>query len=561
MQQSSNDLTNMVRLYVATGDPQYRRYYNEILAIRAGTAPRPRDYDNTFWDRVLAQGPGFIRYGKRDSLTAQMHAAQFTPAEFAALAASLRASNGLAGVEERVMNAVAPRIRRGVGASYLAEVAPEYHQLVGRGYLVQKGVIMAAVQRFIGVVNRLTAKAVSHAQARSSHLVAAEIAVLEEVAGAFNAMGDAIETDIAAREQAEHEAVIARHVAEHASRAKTTFLAAMSHEIRTPMIGVTGMLEVLERTELTPQQRQMVATAQSSAQSLLLIIGDILDFSKIEADKLELAPSTFAIRPLLRTTVETFVHTASAKGLLLSWSADERIAPAQVGDALRLRQTLSNFISNAVKFTDAGGIEVTAVVTDESPDVQTLEFAVTDTGVGVMPEQQARLFQEFAQAQASTSSSHGGTGLGLVICKRLAILMGGDVTMESVAGSGTTVRLTVPLPIGDPAQIEETGTAGSGALPTSWQPRSAATRRRPARRAPRSSRSAPTSCRTSPSAAPRRGWTTSRPSRRRSRSWPASCTAGCRSWSGPPLPRRPWPRRRRRPRSSAARSTRPRSAP
>jgi two-component system sensor histidine kinase EvgS len=279
-------------------------------------------------------------------------------------------------------------------------------------------------------------------------------------------MAGAVESDVAARERAERDAVQARLTAEHASRAKSTFLAAMSHEIRTPMIGVTGMLEVLAQTELSPQQRQMVATAESSAQSLLQIIGDILDFSKIEAGRLEIAPTTFALRPLIGAAVETFVHTASANGLLLTWSVDERLAAAHVGDPLRLRQIISNLLSNAVKFTEVGGIEAALRVLDESSEAQTVEITVTDTGVGVPLDQQRHLFDEFSQAEAATAQRFGGTGLGLVISKRLALLMGGDVTMESAPGVGTTMRLTVPLPLGDPAAIDPATVRVSGKLPT-----------------------------------------------------------------------------------------------
>jgi two-component system, NarL family, sensor histidine kinase EvgS len=279
-------------------------------------------------------------------------------------------------------------------------------------------------------------------------------------------MAGAVESDVAARERAERDAVQARLTAEHASRAKSTFLAAMSHEIRTPMIGVTGMLEVLAQTELTAHQRHMVATAQNSAQALLQIIGDILDFSKIEAGRLEIAPTTFALRPLVGAAADTFLHTASAKGLLLTWSADERLAAAHVGDPLRVRQIITNFLSNAVKFTEVGGIEVAARVLDESSEAQTVELSVTDTGVGVPPEQQRRLFEEFSQAQPATAQRFGGTGLGLVICKRLALLMGGDVTMESAVGTGTTMRLTVPLPVGDPGAIDPATAGAPRRLPT-----------------------------------------------------------------------------------------------
>jgi signal transduction histidine kinase/CheY-like chemotaxis protein len=517
LRQSSNDLTNMVRLYVATGRAQFRDYYGQILAIRAGTMPRPLGYDSSFWDRVLAQGEGFIRYGPRESLIAQMRAAHFEPDEFHALALALATSNDLAQLERTVMARTAAEIQRsGVGAGYAARVAPLYSQLVDHNYLAQKGEIMAAIQGFIAIVNARTLRDVQRAQAHNRQLAIIEIAILvaivlvglaamavltrvalrpldkliaatkriaggdygervdvrgvselERVASAFNAMAGAVETDVAAREHAEREAVAARQAAEHANRAKTTFLAAMSHEIRTPMIGVTGMLEVLARTELTNQQRQMVQTAENSAESLLQIIGDILDFSKIEADKLTLAPTTFSLEAVVRAAAETFVHTASAKGLLLTWSADESLAPAHVGDPLRVRQIVSNLLSNAVKFTEAGGIEVAVHVRETSPSAQTVQIAVSDTGIGIEPEQQTRLFADFSQADAATARRYGGTGLGLVICKRLAILMGGDITLQSTAGRGTTMTLIAPFPIGAPAQIDESQSPRSGARATS----------------------------------------------------------------------------------------------
>ena len=514
MRQSSNDLTKMVRLYVSTGEPRYRQYYDEILAVRSGTAPRPVNYDSSFWDRVLAEGKGGVRYGPPESLVDQMRAAGFTDDEFEALNASLRASDGLAKLELEVMDRVAARIARGVDATYLPDVAPEYRRLVDSEYLAQKGVIMAAIDDFVARVEARTLRAVEEARSTSRALSVVQMVVLalivllavaamrrasrvilhplsvlagatqrfaaghyqqrvncagvselEELAGAFNSMAAAVESDVERRERAEREALDARIAAEEANRAKSTFVAAMSHEIRTPMIGVTGMLEVLAQTPLDEEQRSMVATAQGSAQVLLQIIGDILDFSKIEAGKLELAPAPFMVRPLTEAASQTFFHTASAKGLWLQCTVDDGVAPAHLGDALRIRQILSNFISNAIKFTPSGGVTLAVGVLNEAGGIQEVEFSVADTGIGVPPEKQRELFQEFAQADASTAARSGGTGLGLVICRRLATLMGGDVSMESAPGRGTTLRLRVPLPLASPHDVEAADGVALGAAP------------------------------------------------------------------------------------------------
>ena len=511
LRQSSDQLTNMVRLYVATGDRRYGAYYRQILRIRGGTSPRPRNYTPEFWDRVLTEGTGFVRYGPPESLTAQMRAARFRPDEFRALETALATSNQLANLENDVMAEVARRIRRGVDAAYAADVAPLYRRLVDHAYLVEKGRIMSGVGRFAGLVQARTLRGVRRAQSHNDRLLKIEIAILvvialvglaamvllsrvvlrplgmlagatrriaageygervdlravselERVAGAFNAMAGAVQSDIGRREAAERDAVAARQVAEHANRAKSTFLAAMSHEIRTPMIGVTGMLEVLARTDLAPSQREMVETADGSAAALLQIIGDILDFSKIEADRLELAPETFSLRDVAGAAVDTFVHTASAKGLLLTLSTDDALAPAHVGDPLRLRQIVSNLISNAVKFTRTGGIEARVCVTGATATAQTVEITVRDTGIGIEPSQQERLFEEFVQADGSTPHHHGGTGLGLVICRRLARLMGGDITLVSASGHGTTARLELPLALGDAADLPSDAGPGRG---------------------------------------------------------------------------------------------------
>jgi signal transduction histidine kinase/CheY-like chemotaxis protein/HPt (histidine-containing phosphotransfer) domain-containing protein len=268
----------------------------------------------------------------------------------------------------------------------------------------------------------------------------------------------AIAMDLTERKRLEAELRESEARAREASHAKSAFLAAMSHEIRTPMIGVTGMVEILAHTRLDADQRRALNIIQSSAQALLQIIGDILDFSKIEAGRLELSPAPVDLGRVLRMAAANFTGSASSKGLVLDCSIDRRIGAAHLADALRLRQVIGNFLSNAIKFTEAGTVQVALELQRFDPDAgplgsDTLCFRVTDTGIGVSEEAQARLFQPFAQAEGDTTRRFGGTGLGLAISRRLAELMGGEVTMESAPGLGTTMRLLVTLPRADPADV------------------------------------------------------------------------------------------------------------
>src|SRR5690606_32207198 len=261
-------------------------------------------------------------------------------------------------------------------------------------------------------------------------------------------------TDLTQIKQLEQRLRASEAKARDASEAKSNFVAAMSHEIRTPMIGVTGMLEILAHSELDDEQRRTIQVIQQSARSLLQIIGDILDLSKVEAGRLELTPTTVSLPRLLRSTVANFSSSASSKGLVLNCSIDDRIAPAHVADGLRLRQILSNFLSNAIKFTETGVVEAALEWRGREGEGDRLCFRVTDTGIGVTPEQQAKLFQPFQQAEGSITRRFGGTGLGLVISRRLAELMDADVSMDSTPGAGTTMRLALVLPRGDEADLE-----------------------------------------------------------------------------------------------------------
>ena len=263
----------------------------------------------------------------------------------------------------------------------------------------------------------------------------------------------AVAADLSAIKQLQSELRDSEARAQAANHAKSAFLAAMSHEIRTPMIGVTGMVEVLAHTPLDPDQRRALNIIQHSSQTLLQIIGDILDFSKIEAGRLDLAPEPVRLPALVRSTVANYSGAASSKGLALECRIDERLAAAHVADPLRLRQILGNFLSNAIKFTDDGRVEVGLEWRGEVEPAgatthgrERVRLQVRDSGIGVSAEAQAKLFEPFSQAEGDTTRRFGGTGLGLAICRRLAELMGGEVGMDSTVGEGTTLQLELVLP-------------------------------------------------------------------------------------------------------------------
>ncbi len=271
----------------------------------------------------------------------------------------------------------------------------------------------------------------------------------------------------------------AREAAEAANRAKSEFLANISHELRTPMNAILGMTEIALQEDISPAVRDHLQTARDSAEVLLSLLNELLDMARIEAGRFTLEIAPLALRALVEETVKSLGVRAQAKGLALTCGVADDVPEAVLGDRMRLRQVLTNLVDNAVKFTDQGEVSVGVAVLNRGDHGCSVRFAVSDTGIGISAENQAKLFKPFTQVESSSARRFGGSGLGLAIAANLVGLMGGRLEVASAAGRGSTFSFTLPLPIAalpaeGPPRTEggaESGPRGAAGEPAASVPR------------------------------------------------------------------------------------------
>ncbi len=322
--------------------------------------------------------------------------------------------------------------------------------------------VLNPIQRFADVADRIAA-----GDYKTRLPPSKAVAELNIAASVFNKMAAAIEEDIKQRQAVLLELEEARSVAESATRTKSRFLANMSHEIRTPMNAIIGMAYLALRTRLDPRQHDYVSKIHFAAKSLLGVINDILDFSKVEAGKLELELLPFDLQQTVANGLMLVRQRAMEKEveILLDMDPDVIRQSHVIGDGLRLGQVLTNLLSNAVKFTDRGFVRLSVSAVQAGNDTIVLRFAVTDTGIGMTPEQRSKLFEEFTQADGSTTRKYGGTGLGLAISRRLVNLMGGDIEVESEPDRGSCFHFTAQFGNApNPMPVSWTGTLAGRVL-------------------------------------------------------------------------------------------------
>ncbi len=506
-------LSKLVKAYIATSETRYLMYYYDLIGIREGNKATPPGYDpSVYWDLVIAAKiPHVIPLdGKSVSILEQMQKAGFSTAEIRTLQEIFAVSEQIKNIEQ-VAFAATQGLYDTKKATFVEDSKPD-------NIFAEKVVYGEEYRKLNSDMSELIAKLIEQVDGRTMHTVKAAEQSLKEwislsilftlltvaitvvalfvvrkmilnpiqrltfaakkisngdyhvrvnsnkgsdelnvLAATFNAMAKDIEDDIAIREKTHTELEEAKQIAEDATKAKSMFLANMSHEIRTPMNAIIGMTYLALKTNLTTKQREYINQVNFAANSLLGIINDILDFSKVEAGKLVLENIPFNLRDLLENIVKMQLPIAQEKGLELLFDDDDFIlqkdAPPLKGDKLRLGQIITNLLSNAIKFTERGFVGLCIKSTRDSGKIS-VTIDVKDSGIGMSEEQIENLFQEFTQADVSTSRKYGGTGLGLAISKNITELMGGKISVSSHQGEGSIFSVEISFDIAKAEDME-----------------------------------------------------------------------------------------------------------
>jgi signal transduction histidine kinase/DNA-binding response OmpR family regulator/HPt (histidine-containing phosphotransfer) domain-containing protein len=496
-------LSRLVSSYVSTANPRFLIYYYDILAIREGTKRAPDSVPETFWEQVIGGTLSYVTPppGPGIALAERTNMLGFDPGEVALLRQVFLITDQMKQVEQ-VAFAATQGLYDPVKREFVSEAEPQRDfanaLLHEARYLKLRADLAIAVDDLTSQVDQRTTKNLAREGEHllgwiiaalllllgagvvlvlsynylKKHLLApltalhrtatalseksfservGELKGVEEVralAATIDSMAAAIEADIAQRELVQRSLRQARARAEVAAEAKSIFLANMSHEIRTPMNAILGMAYLALKSGLPPRQHDYVSKIHTAARSLLGILNDVLDFSKIEAGKVALEAVPFDLELVVQNALFMVQQKAEGKHIeLILDFQPKRNLHHLVGDPLRLGQVLINLISNAVKFTETGHVRL--VVSERSSDklTSTIVCRVEDTGIGMTAEQIGRLFQEFSQADGSTTRRYGGSGLGLAISKRLLAAMGSEIRVESEVDRGSVFHFAMQLPL------------------------------------------------------------------------------------------------------------------